>query len=345
MTPLRAFRRADISRLNRPDNFIGRVDYAAKVIAARRPTTRAFDNCFENDDPEEVIGVLVNRAERNPRIARNIGFYLTAESIADARTKFAGMSTREIAAQAARTRQRMDEVSQRRREAYLAELEREEISMNMRSGTKTDPWRQSVQTYIGNGHVLPEAEYGFKERQAIENAGNLVVASRPEFFERSDHPLKPDLQILLRRWNAPAQASMLLMSANGEILGGMVAGLPYVKPEHRRNGYGSELIWVTEKLFANRIVWRPGNYSEAGFHARLDAHRLHVERQMMVDSRSVAPWALAQYVVRDGRFYLKQPWTIAEQNAAHEKPAFSTADRAPNSANPLDDPNGGWSEL
>lgn len=39
-----------MSRLNDPENFRGRVNYAAQVIAYGRRPTRAFDNCFENYD-------------------------------------------------------------------------------------------------------------------------------------------------------------------------------------------------------------------------------------------------------------------------------------------------------
>ena len=51
-----------MSRLNDPENFRGRVNYAAKVIAYGRRPTRAFDNCFENYDGDEVATAILRRS-------------------------------------------------------------------------------------------------------------------------------------------------------------------------------------------------------------------------------------------------------------------------------------------
>lgn len=79
-----------MSALNRPENFAGRVNYAAAVIAAGRPTSRGFDNCFENCDGDAVAAALVRRAERNPQLAANLYRYICKESATEAADKLAG---------------------------------------------------------------------------------------------------------------------------------------------------------------------------------------------------------------------------------------------------------------
>lgn len=68
-----------MSRLNDPENYEGRVRYAAKVIAGGLEAHRAFDNCFENDDGTAVAAALIRRAKRNEAIARNLPRYLNLE--------------------------------------------------------------------------------------------------------------------------------------------------------------------------------------------------------------------------------------------------------------------------
>lgn len=93
-----------MSALNRPDNFAGRVAYAAKVIGGAREPTRAFDNCFENHDGAEVAVMVYRRSLKNPRIARNIWRYLSEGSVRESVAKLAHVPTRAMAAQAAATR-------------------------------------------------------------------------------------------------------------------------------------------------------------------------------------------------------------------------------------------------
>jgi hypothetical protein len=93
-----------MSATNRPDNFAGRVNYAAQVIANKRGTSRAFDNCFENYDGDEVLAALVLRSQCNERLAANLPRYINAESIAKIRRQFETMTARQISAQAAKTR-------------------------------------------------------------------------------------------------------------------------------------------------------------------------------------------------------------------------------------------------
>ena len=95
-----------MSRLNDPDNFRGRVNYAAHVIAYGRRPTRAFDNCFENYDGDEVATVILRRAKNNARLAANLHRYLSLASIEAAAERLADVPTRRLPEVARQTRAR-----------------------------------------------------------------------------------------------------------------------------------------------------------------------------------------------------------------------------------------------
>lgn len=95
-----------MSSLNDPDNFAGRVAYAASVIGGNRPQSRAFDNCFENNDGDEVSAILLRRAEKNPKLKANMPRYLNMDIITECAAKLAHVSTRDMPAHAAATRAR-----------------------------------------------------------------------------------------------------------------------------------------------------------------------------------------------------------------------------------------------
>lgn len=99
-----------MSRLNDPENFRGRVNYAAQVIAYGRRPTRAFDNCFENYDGDEVATAILRRSKKNARLAANLHRYLNMVSIEAVSDRLADVPTRglpEVARQT-RTRQKAD---------------------------------------------------------------------------------------------------------------------------------------------------------------------------------------------------------------------------------------------
>jgi len=95
-----------MSRLNDPENFRGRVNYAAKVIAYGHRPTRAFDNCFENYDGDEVATAVVRRSRRNARLAANLQRYLSLASIEAAAERLANVPTRKLPEIARQTRAR-----------------------------------------------------------------------------------------------------------------------------------------------------------------------------------------------------------------------------------------------
>lgn len=95
-----------MSRLNDSENFRGRVNYAAKVIAYGHRPTRAFDNCFENWDGDEVATVIVRCARKNQRLAANLHRYLGMASIEAAAERLAHVPTRKLPDIARQTRAR-----------------------------------------------------------------------------------------------------------------------------------------------------------------------------------------------------------------------------------------------
>jgi hypothetical protein len=96
-------------RINDPENFHGRVNFAALIISQGRPTSRGFDGCFENHDGDAVATALYRRAQARPEsaLARNLWRYLGRESVEAValdnahRTNLAAWS-RELRARAAR---------------------------------------------------------------------------------------------------------------------------------------------------------------------------------------------------------------------------------------------------
>lgn len=66
--------------LNDPENFAGRVNFAAFVIMQGRRTSRSFDNCFENNDGDAVAAALVRRARTNERLAANLFRYISKDT-------------------------------------------------------------------------------------------------------------------------------------------------------------------------------------------------------------------------------------------------------------------------
>ena len=108
-----------MSSLNDPENFAGRVNYAAAaMIRGFGPggATRSFDNCFENHDGPVVAAALARRAEKNERLRAAMRI-LDQGYVASAVAKYGG--ARNLSAVASELRaQRKAELA-----ASLAELE------------------------------------------------------------------------------------------------------------------------------------------------------------------------------------------------------------------------------
>jgi hypothetical protein len=78
--------------INDPENFTGRVSFAALIITQGRPTTRGFDSCFENCDGDAVAAALVRRARKNERLAANLFRYLCPKAATHAAEKLEGQN-------------------------------------------------------------------------------------------------------------------------------------------------------------------------------------------------------------------------------------------------------------
>jgi hypothetical protein len=55
-----------------------RAQIAAQYIRSGRTPTRAFDDCFEMFDGDEVVAELRKMLPRSPKLRANIGRYLSA---------------------------------------------------------------------------------------------------------------------------------------------------------------------------------------------------------------------------------------------------------------------------
>lgn len=95
-----------MSRLNDPENFRGRVAYAAKVIARGGSRSRAFDNCFENDDGDQVAVAILRRSRKNARLAANLTGYLNVRLAEECDHRMADVPTRKLADAARQARSR-----------------------------------------------------------------------------------------------------------------------------------------------------------------------------------------------------------------------------------------------
>ncbi|MCP1674343.1 hypothetical protein J2T57_001445 [Natronocella acetinitrilica] len=87
-------------------SFESRVDFAARVIASGRETTRNFSNCFEMNDGEHVVEALRRRAQRNPRLAQALPRYIRQESVEAAEATLGHLTREQLIANARETRER-----------------------------------------------------------------------------------------------------------------------------------------------------------------------------------------------------------------------------------------------
>lgn len=90
-----------------PDDFAGRVAFAARVISSGDRTSRRFDGCFEMYDGDMVAAALVRRAQARPgtKLAANLFRYLDRESVTAAAQRLSGKDL-EAEARVARERSR-----------------------------------------------------------------------------------------------------------------------------------------------------------------------------------------------------------------------------------------------
>lgn len=88
------------------DDFAGRVNYAATVIARKGGQTRHFDTCFEMYDGMEVAVAVYRRSLRNPKLAANIWTYLGRDLVMSNVEALKDVATRDLPTRAAQSRAR-----------------------------------------------------------------------------------------------------------------------------------------------------------------------------------------------------------------------------------------------
>lgn len=86
------------------ENFSGRVNLLARVIATGGRTTRTTDSCCEMYDGDEVCVAVYRRSLKNESIARNIWRYLSRDTVMEAAERLSGVAN--LAAEARNTRAR-----------------------------------------------------------------------------------------------------------------------------------------------------------------------------------------------------------------------------------------------
>lgn len=102
-----------MSSLNNPENFAGRVNYAAAaMIRGFGPdgATRGFDDCFENTDGPVVAAALARRAERNERLRAAMRI-LDPAYVAAAVAKYGGVRNLTAAARELRAQRNAEDAA------------------------------------------------------------------------------------------------------------------------------------------------------------------------------------------------------------------------------------------
>ena len=102
-----------MSRLNDPENFAGRVNYAAAVLVRNgglgpNGSTRGFDNCFENSDGEVVAAALARRAQKNERLRAALYKAIDAKYVEQAVAEYGAVRNLAVAARELRAKRKAE---------------------------------------------------------------------------------------------------------------------------------------------------------------------------------------------------------------------------------------------
>ena len=79
------------------ENFAGRVNLAATVIASGGRPSRSFDTCFEMHDGDAVAAALVRRSLNNERLAANLFRYIGEAGARAAFARYEGRNLPDVA--------------------------------------------------------------------------------------------------------------------------------------------------------------------------------------------------------------------------------------------------------
>lgn len=184
------------------------------------------------------------------------------------------------------------------------------IDFERRRGMR--PWELPLAQYLGRLPVLddPVTKYEMQILKAALGAATLAHADPLTLTAASD--ADPTLRFAFHRGVATHEITVH-DPVTGEILGGCISGLPYVRPQHRGRGIGAEIVYVAD--MATVRILDPISYSVTGLAGRVGAHRRHVNRALMRGD-FVPEEVLFDYVRVGDTLSLSAPWTIARHRTA-----------------------------
>jgi len=122
------------------ENYAGRVNYAATVIARKGRHTRHFDTTCEMDDGDFVVVAVYRRSLSNPNIAKNIFDYFNKKITLDLAEKYKDVLTSKLKDLALEARQAAD--ARRKQEAAAskaASLEEQALTVDQPHNGDTQP--------------------------------------------------------------------------------------------------------------------------------------------------------------------------------------------------------------
>lgn len=176
---------------------------------------------------------------------------------------------------------------------------------------KSGNFCQSLQMYLGRRIVLYPERFGKKEATALRASREWVedcLDRGTRNMQVLDIPGVSDCRVLM---SGETGSRMILLSDEGEIVGGKFCFVPYVLPRFRGKGYGKLMAFMVDIYHHNAVV---SHYSEEGFHARLGAHSLHVSIAMHFAPKKLQNLMLSKYRIQDRKACLLEPWTVEDQN-------------------------------
>jgi hypothetical protein len=169
------------------------------VISASRPTSRAFDNCFENSDGDEVSAILVRRADKNTKLRDNLWRYLNKDIAMQAAARLRHVPTRQMPNAArqsrARARRHIDQANNRGDHAmtktYRAEFftDADHAVRNFEAGTPEEALQLARRFYDDDVGELDFRSYddsaGLDRIQIWDNIGGTLA-----YWESDDYRLR-----------------------------------------------------------------------------------------------------------------------------------------------------------
>jgi GNAT superfamily N-acetyltransferase len=173
--------------------------------------------------------------------------------------------------------------------------------------TPRNPWETQLAEYLRPSRVVPDLPEDDPELLAAER--DLEEMGRAsENWRAFCVPGHAWLEIRIKA----GDAAVIFDRRGGEVIGGNTRNLTYVRPAWRGLGLAAELH-VRVDLEGLRPI--ATHYSESGLHARIKAHRLHVERAIL-SGRDVPDEVLDDYRIDEaGRLALLSAYGPSEHRA------------------------------